>query len=159
MIQRIQSILLALIVVFMVASVFLPLYSKTEPKDGSSMLMTARSVQSLDAQGNVTSSESIMWVGAIAIVAAGIAGFSLFNYKNRKLQLMLGFGNTLVIAAFIFSIFYLSSDKIEHVIAKDGIGHRELGYYLPLISLILNFGANRLIRQDEALVKSMDRIR
>jgi hypothetical protein len=39
------------------------------------------------------------------------------------------------------------------------LGERGVGFYLPLLALILNFSANRLIRNDEQLVRSMDRIR
>jgi hypothetical protein len=159
MIQRVQSVLLAIIATLMVAVLFLPLYVKVDEVSKEQLLLTAQQIVRTDSAGAVLSSQNVIYVGGLALIAAGISVYSLISFRNRKMQLWLGFANTLVIAGFLGLTFYHSAITIEQNIGLKSLGTREIGFYLPLVALIFNYAANRLIRSDEKLVRSMDRIR
>jgi hypothetical protein len=162
MIQRIQSVLLAFIFVLMLVVLFLPLYTKSE-QGGQTAILTSQSLtlykSAATTTDNIVKTENVMYLGGLAILSAAISAFSLFSYKNRKLQLWLGFTNTFIIAGFIGLEFYISGSVLESMVAPKLLGSRMIGFYLPLVALMLNFSANRMIRGDENLVRSMDRIR
>ncbi|RLZ11975.1 DUF4293 domain-containing protein [Faecalibacter macacae] len=86
--------------------------------------------------------------------SAAVSFFSILMFKNRKLQMTLGWVNIilniLLIGSFIFSLLNL-----------PGEGNSEKGIWaiVPLITIILLSIANRLIKKDDNLVKSVDRFR
>ncbi|MDH3381549.1 MAG: DUF4293 domain-containing protein, partial [Flavobacteriaceae bacterium] len=76
-------------------------------------------------------------------------------YQKRKNQLFLGRLNLLFNLLIIFIlIYYLQSLPGEVSISVKGIG-----LFIPLISFGLILLSNRAIKRDEALVKSVDRLR
>lgn len=86
--------------------------------------------------------------------SAAVSFFSILMFKNRKLQMTLCWVNIilniLLIGSFIFSLLNL-----------PGEGNSEKGIWaiVPLITIILLSIANRLIKKDDNLVKSVDRFR
>ena len=70
----------------------------------------------------------------------------------------LGALNSLVLAGFLGLSVYFTF-RMEKMIGVAGEGTYEFGMYLPAVALICNLLANRFIRKDEALVRSVDRIR
>ncbi len=91
-----------------------------------------------------------------ALVASGI--FSLiiiFVFKNRKLQFVLGRLNILLNIILLGVFVYLAlSLPGEAIVSEKGIGR-----IIPLISIVLLVLANKAIKKDEELVKSVDRLR
>ena len=87
-------------------------------------------------------------------VSAAISFFTILMFKNRKIQMALGWVNIilniLLIGSFIFSLLNL-----------PGEDNSEKGIWaiVPLISIVLLSIANRLIKKDDNLVKSVDRFR
>jgi hypothetical protein len=73
--------------------------------------------------------------------------------------LWLGFANTFLIGGFVILVIYLTGTVVETMVDEKNLGSRLIGFYPPCLALLLNFSANRMIRSDENLVKSMDRIR
>jgi hypothetical protein len=54
---------------------------------------------------------------------------------------------------------FLTTNGINSSIqAKDG-GSYEIGFWSILVAMVMNMLANRFIKKDEALVRSVDRIR
>lgn len=84
--------------------------------------------------------------------------FTIFQYKNRMLQLKLGRLNYLLLAAVVVGI-YLTTSGIVDQMGEGAIQTRGVASYLPLGALILNFLAIRAITKDEKLVSSVDRLR
>jgi hypothetical protein len=74
------------------------------------------------------------------------------------LQLKLGALNVLLIAGTIGAAFYYSNQG-EQLLNPTREGSFDAGFYLPTLALILNLLANRFIRRDDQLVRSMDRLR
>ncbi|MBV7439810.1 DUF4293 domain-containing protein [Weeksellaceae bacterium TAE3-ERU29] len=89
-------------------------------------------------------------------MSSGLLSFIvIFLYKNRKRQLIYNYLNIVLnlvlVGLLAYNLFNLPGEGIN---SQKGIG-----LILPLISIILLFMANRGIKKDEKLVKSIDRIR
>jgi len=85
--------------------------------------------------------------------------FSIFNFKKRKFQLRLnGFAiltNTLLLAG----MFYYTDLTIRNYASEMVKADYSWPISLPAVSIILLILANRSIKKDEALIRSVDRIR
>jgi hypothetical protein len=72
-------------------------------------------------------------------------------------QVKLGALNVLIISVSLVTIIWFTNQTYE--LWPESIGKYGLGIFFPAIALLSNMMANRFIRKDERLVKSMDRIR
>ncbi len=162
MIQRIQTVFLFLVGVIMIATLFLPLWSKLDT--------SAQEVVNLNAFELVYSSygesgtETVMAtsdtyiVSILAILSAAVAFFSIFQFKNRLTQIKLGALNSLVMGGCLGMTYYYST-KGDQLLSPETIGDFQMGFYVIAAALFFNSLANRFIRKDDRLVKSADRIR
>jgi len=144
MIQRIQSLYLVLVVV--VSAILTQFLSLWKWKDAVSYYINDAFSQS----NKILLSISIaFYIVAIAAVV------SLFLFKNRKLQFVINrvtiLINLFLVGAIVFLLLTLSG---ENQISEKGIGS-----FLPIINIVLLVLANKAIKKDEELVKSVDRIR
>jgi len=93
----------------------------------------------------------------ILIPLIGLLNFvAMFLYKKRTLQLRITMYNTILmfsLSGMAAYILYRAFSDYEAVILPN------ISIVFPVIAGILNFLAFRQIRKDDALVKSMDRIR
>ncbi|GAB1397662.1 MAG TPA: DUF4293 domain-containing protein [Saprospiraceae bacterium] len=148
MIQRIQSVYLVLAVIAL-AILFFPI-SFGDLKAGSTIAKTpALSDGTLNLEDNNLS---------MICTFAGIALFmaAIFLFKNRRLQTRI-VALSMLVALIIFILagwLFMSSSKIAGNDLSPGIG---LGS--PVIAILFGWLANRSIRKDENLVRSMDRLR
>lgn len=166
MIQRIQSVFLFLLAAAMVAMLFLPLWSKANPATGETLVLSAWNIKSviLSAEGDVTGAGAMgqrgtIAIGLLAIFAAVIAVYEIFQFKNRLTQMKLGLLNTLVLAALAGTTVYYALYVGSAMVPVNNNGTYEAGFYMPLLALFVNALANRFIRKDENLVRSVDRLR
>ncbi|SEL96816.1 protein of unknown function [Aquimarina amphilecti] len=87
--------------------------------------------------------------------SAILALVSIFLFKNRQLQFVLGRINILLnfilLGVFVYWSLTLSG---ETLVSEKGIG-----MLIPVISIVLLVIANKAIKKDENLVKSVDRLR
>ncbi|TGE20674.1 DUF4293 family protein [Hymenobacter aquaticus] len=158
MIQRIQSVFLFLLALAMISVVFLPIWSKLDPASGQELVLTATKLTYAHADAGMSVPTSTYAIAALALLSAVVALFEIFQYRNRFLQLKLGMLNLLLIAATLGACFYYSGVG-EKMLNIKMPGTYEAGFYLPTVALLLNLLANRFIRRDEQLVRSMDRLR
>ncbi|MEJ8757621.1 DUF4293 domain-containing protein [Pontibacter sp. H259] len=165
MIQRIQTVFLFLLVLAVISMLFLPLWSKTEVATGETVVLTAWELKSQvattggeAAAGNVAS-KSTMFIGLLAIAAAVIALVEIFQFRSRLNQMKLGLLNTLILAALFGTSFYYAAYVGAEMIKGTDNGSYEAGFYMPMIALLVNALANRFIKRDEDLVRSVDRLR
>lgn len=165
MIQRIQTVFLALIVIAMVSLLFLPLWSKVDAVSGEEVVLTAwnLSFQTINEQGEAVQAgaqtgTSTIAIGILAIIAAGVALYEIFQYKSRITQMKFGLINTLVLVALFGTSFYYAN-YVGNVMVSGNEGAYEAGFYMPVLALLLNALANRFIKKDEDLVRSVDRLR
>jgi len=92
---------------------------------------------------------------------AAMCLFSIVQFKKRKLQMTIGrivILLLLVLITFIFIDLYTLADKLV-VTELDVLMETGYGIYLPVAALPLVFLANRAIKKDENLIKSVDRLR
>lgn len=84
-----------------------------------------------------------------------ISLITIFKFKNRQTQFVLGRLNILTnFFILVLLVIHLQSLSGEVFISEKGIGST-----LPLITIVLLVLANKAIKKDEDLVKSVDRIR
>jgi len=87
------------------------------------------------------------------MVTAFFGAVSLFLFKNRKVQILVNrfnmLGQSIVFLMFLY-VFYSSGFEMSSV---------AVWVMVPLSSLFFLFLANRAIRKDEDLIRSMDRLR
>ena len=165
MIQRIQSVFLLILVIAMLSLLFLPLWAKTNPENNQEVVLTAFSLSSqaatpTDAVSTIGAiNENTMAIGGLAIIIGLVALYEIFQYKNRFTQIKLGLLNSLLLAALLGTIFYYSSYVGDALVKTTTPGDYQAGFYLPILGLIVNSLANRFIKRDEDLVRSVDRLR
>lgn len=165
MIQRVQTIFLFLLAVCMLAMLFVPIWEKVSVEEQEKVALDAFymihytiDTDAADAEHNIISETPTYFITILAIASAIVAFFSIFSYKNRLTQIKLGFLNTLLIAGMLgISVYFMWQG--ESLIAPEIQGTYKIGFFLPAAALLLNSFANRFIRRDENLVRSVDRIR
>ena len=91
-------------------------------------------------------------------MAAAVALISISKYKNRLTQIKLGALNSLLIAGAMGTSLYFTMNS-EKIIDPAVQGSYQIGFFMPVAALIFNLIANRFIRRDEKLVRSVDRLR
>lgn len=159
MIQRVQSVFLFLIVVAMSAMFFVPIWAKTNPANGQEYVLDAYKLAPAAATASAEATTNTIFIAILAGVAGLIALYEIFQYKNRLTQMKLGMLNSLVMAGLMGCGFYFSSYVGEDLVKTPEQGEYLSGFYLPAVGLLLNVLANRFIKRDEDLVRSMDRLR
>ncbi len=102
----------------------------------------------------VMSREEPVFLGLI-IATIALAVISIFTYKKRQHQFVLNRLNILLHFVLLGVIVYRSlTVSGEALVSQKGIGA-----LLPLISIVFLVLANKAIKRDEDLVKSVDRLR
>jgi len=80
---------------------------------------------------------------------------AIFLFKDRKLQFVLGRVIILINLFLLGLLIYLSLNLSgETLVSEKGIG-----MFLPILAILLIVFANKAIKKDEDLVKSVDRLR
>lgn len=163
MIQRIQSVLLALVFGTMVAVFFFPIWNEVDTEKSEELRLSAlvllHEKTDIDtAEVFVIADTPTFYIGILAALAALVAVFSIFKYNNRLLQMKLGALNSLLMgSAMGVAIYFIWTAETELLPAQGG--NYLVGFYLFVGGLLCNSLANRFIRKDENLVRSADRIR
>lgn len=112
-----------------------------------------KAVFSLDLLSGSSIIEKV--VPVLFIVSGLLAIITILLYKNRKLQFVLGRINILTNLFLLGVLVYLSQTLSgEALVSEKGIG-----MFFPIVSIVLLVLANKAIKKDEDLVKSVDRLR
>ena len=157
MIQRIQSVFLALLALAMLAVAALPLWHKADGLTQQQLTLTAWGFQPVGLSLSAGLGP-VFLIGVCALAAAAVAAAEIFQFRNRLRQLQLGMLNLLLLVATFGLAFYFSS-RGEFFLTPKLEGQFEPAFYLPTLAMLLNLLANRFIRRDEQLVRSADRLR
>lgn len=156
MIQRIQSIFLALVIILGVVFSFVPILTLTQ--GDSTFIMGAYKTINVELGISVAKN---MGIGVLQGLVIIISALVIFLYKNRGLQMKLGKLNILLIA-FQIAAMVMYSDSVKNNIntsPDEIVTVINFGAILPLISLILTYLAIHFIRKDDKLIRSADRLR
>ena len=91
----------------------------------------------------------------LILVSIVLAFYSIFSFKKRQLQFVLNrlniISNFVLLGVFVYRLLTLSG---ETIVSEKGIG-----VLLPILSIVFLVLANKAIKKDEDLVKSVDRWR
>lgn len=102
----------------------------------------------------VFAKDEITYLGLFA-GSAVMSIIAIFMFKNRQSQFVLDRLNIILNFILLGLFVYLSLNLSgETVVSEKGIG-----MFLPIISIVLLVLANKAIKKDEDLVKSVDRLR
>jgi hypothetical protein len=144
MIQRIQTLYLAIaLLVMSILPIFLYLWKTIEGYDTYVYDLLNRDSWYL---------KSLPILFGLSVL---ISLITIFKFKNRQTQFVLGRLNILTnFFILVLLVIHLQSLSGEVFISEKGIGSA-----LPLITIVLLVLANKAIKKDEDLVKSVDRIR
>jgi hypothetical protein len=154
MIQRIQSVYLAIATFLMVLLFSNPL---AEIIISDSLYLTQWHHKITATNHEMFATISTWPVTALLSVIMLIELITIFLYKNRQLQIRLCIYNLLLMVGLVGLIYFFTKSTL---ISMDGKKSVLLWPVLcPLIAIILNFLAFKAIQKDEKLVKSYDRIR
>lgn len=157
MLQRIQTVFLALVVILGIVFSFLPILGFSGYE--ADYIMNAYKTVSVDDATNIIAKN--MGVGAMQGLVLLVALATMFLFKNRSLQMKLGKLNILLIALQIAAIV-MYSDMVKTAIgpnANDVLVSFKFGSVIPVVSLILTYLAIRFIKKDDNLIRSADRLR
>ena len=97
-------------------------------------------------------------MAALASFAGLLALISIFQYRIRSRQLLLNMINSLVMVSLVAATFLTTNGINADLNSQDG-GNYGFGFWSILVAMVMNMLANRFIKKDEALVRSVDRIR
>ncbi len=164
MIQRIQTLFLALAVIAIVLMFFYPLSSITEFTNVQDEILET-DYYDLTVMGfqdpspdSVPHINPLVHIPVLILTSAIliIIVYAVLRFKNRRQQMMLLKICILLNIIMVAGIFL----NYPKVFASIPINiEAEIGAYLPLISLVFLVIANRYILRDEKLIKSTDRLR
>ena len=99
--------------------------------------------------------EEVPSVLALFLASALVSLVSIFLFKNRKLQFVLGRLNIILNFVLLGLFVYWSLN----VSGESQISEKGIGMVIPIVSIVLLVLANKAIKKDEDLVKSVDRLR
>ncbi len=99
--------------------------------------------------------EEVLLALALFVGSAILSLFTIFLFKNRKLQFVLARVNILL-NFFLLGIFVYWSLTIP---GEMNISEKGIGMFVPVLSIVFLVLANKAIKKDEDLVKSVDRLR
>jgi hypothetical protein len=145
MLQRIQSVFYFLTAITFAALFKLPFATSDAPIP-----------QYMDDQVyNVQDHIVLLGLSGAAVIIGILA---IFLYKNRVLQLRFGYlliTLAILIPLVAFLLLYTEKTALNSSVTIND----NLGLYIPIVAIIFAFLANRFVKKDDKLVKSMDRLR
>jgi hypothetical protein len=108
-----------------------------------------------DAGGNEIYAWNEVMVSSIFYGSAVLAVIAVSLYKYRKNQFILNRLN-LVLNLFLLGFFVYRSLNLS---GETSVSEKGIGMLIPVFSIVFLVLANRAIKKDEDLVKSVDRLR
>ncbi|NQY06976.1 MAG: DUF4293 domain-containing protein [Flavobacteriaceae bacterium] len=136
MIQRIQSLYLLIAVII-------------------SGVLSTMFVLWVDAEGTmVTALDNYLYLGMF-MGSALLSIITIFLFKTRQRQFVLGRLN-IILNFILLGLFVYRSLNLS---GETEVSEKGIGIFLPIISIVFIALANKAIKKDEDLVKSVDRLR
>ncbi len=88
-------------------------------------------------------------------VSAIITFIAIFQFKKRQLQFVLGRLSILTNFILIGIVVYFS----QNLSGEINVSEKGIGLLIPILTIVFVVIANKAIKKDEELVKSVDRLR
>ena len=103
---------------------------------------------------NVFAKDETLYFG-LFLGSAALSLISIFRYKDRKSQFVLGRLN-IILNFILLGLFVYRSLSLS---GETDVSEKGIGILLPILSIVFLVLANKAIKKDEDLVKSVDRLR
>jgi hypothetical protein len=152
--QRIQTVFLAIAILSLIATIFLPIWVYNSGQQLHELYALHYTIRQGD---NIISTQYLPYsiTAMVTIAALTLALIEIRRFKDRMLQMKLGALNSLFMAGTIACAVIFSNPLVKEF---QG-GHYGLGLWLPGVAVICNLLANRFIRRDERIVRDSNRLR
>ncbi len=164
MIQRVQTLFLLGVIICMSMVAVFPIWEKSNSETGIKYTMDAFYWQEYHINKNdpdvwdLTVNQPMYYLVGLSAIVCLIALYSIFQFNTRIFQIKLGAINAFLMMAYIATATYFIYQG-ESKMDLEMRGIFKPGYFLPLGGMIFNSMANRFIKKDEDLIRSVDRIR
>lgn len=153
MLQRIQTIFLLFALACMLF-LFSNNFGSIQTDSGENLNIY---VNGIDKHANIdTETFSVLPLTIIVSIVSIVTLLTIVLYKKRMLQIRLSFFNLVMQLGTMGLMFYYLYNASKQFGTDYSFGFM---FIMPLIAMILTFLAIRQIGKDEALVRSIDRIR
>ncbi|WP_268223263.1 DUF4293 domain-containing protein [Sinomicrobium oceani] len=136
MLQRVQSIYL--LIVFLVNAALPFVVSLWKDETGSPLYATGE-----------------LWIQGAFIIIALLAFVSVLTFRNRQNQFVINRLN-MILNLILLGVFAYRSLNLS---GESHISEKGIGMFIPVVSIVFLVLANKAIKKDEDLVKSVDRLR
>lgn len=172
MIQRVQTLWLALALLLSVLAFFFPLANFSLPDQSIVYNLVVKSADINSDNFFQQSSPIILIILNCVFMLLCLA--TIFTYKNRLLQMkVLAFAFLIIVAYTLVLFLYQTDAGLKQILTTFLKGREDLvqsvfqstktiygvGSYFPIAQIICLVFARNGIRKDEKLVRSMDRLR
>ena len=108
-----------------------------------------------DAKGEEVYASNEVLVSILFYVSGALALWSIFLFRNRKNQFVMNRLN-MILNLFLLGFFVYRSLNLS---GETTVSEKGIGMLIPVFSIVFLALANRAIKKDEDLVKSVDRLR
>ncbi len=108
-----------------------------------------------DAKGHAVYATDDVVVSAVFFSSAFLAALAISLYKQRKNQFVVNRVN-IILHLFLLGFFVYRSLNLS---GETTVSEKGIGMLIPVFSIVFLVLANRAIKKDEDLVKSVDRLR
>ncbi len=153
--QRIQTFYLFTVTVLSVMLLIFPVAGLQSAGDSTVYELSVKGLYQLSPEGNSLLSGA--WVlTAITVLIPVLSALTIFLFKKRMVQIRI-ISITIVLLAGYYGLLFIYLWQFGK--SLDANMYVEVIASFPLISIILGILAMRAIGRDEALVKSLNRIR
>ncbi len=98
--------------------------------------------------------EKLLYLG-LFLGSTALSLMAIFMYKNRQTQFVLGRLN-IILNFILLGLFVYRSLNLS---GETDVSEKGIGILLPIFSIVFLVLANKAIKKDEDLVKSVDRLR
>ena len=94
-------------------------------------------------------------IPVLFLISAILAFVAVFLFKNRKLQFVIG-RLTILVNLILLGVLINVSLTLP---GEASVSEKGIGMFIPILAILLLVLANKAIKKDEDLVKSVDRLR
>ena len=109
----------------------------------------------IDVDGIEVFANNELLISIAFYASAVLAIWSMVQFKNRKSQFVINRLN-MILNVFLLGFFVYRSLNLS---GEASVSEKGIGMLIPVFSIIFLVLANRAIKKDEDLVKSVDRLR
>lgn len=158
MIQRIQTVYFALAGIIALLMFYVNIVN-FNTANGYTVSLNACGIYPTEAIEKLSLDSKTLTLTITTAIAGLISIIALFLYNNRPLQIRLA-RMSIVILGSVMAQNVLYSEEIYKQVRSLGYEKNyAIGFIFPVIAIILLALAHRGVKKDDALVKSVDRLR